>query len=172
MRVPPGVVEKEDLVDRVWELVEEEKRKDNEGIHDVGAEMDEDEIEGIEGPDREEEAVVEMVDPESEAHPDVAHEHRQRNNYHHATADGVEHGHLEGVSEMMHEEHHFMPATYSGLPYSRSTTPRLSSAPKSKPRSHPKSTNAERFGLCVICQDEEANIAVVDCGYVINVLFD
>ena len=25
----------------------------------------------------------------------------------------------------------------------------------------------ERNGLCVVCQDEEANIAVVDCGYVI-----
>ena len=24
----------------------------------------------------------------------------------------------------------------------------------------------ERNGLCVVCQDEEANIAVVDCGYV------
>ena len=26
--------------------------------------------------------------------------------------------------------------------------------------------NLERNGLCVICQDEEANIAVVDCGWV------
>jgi hypothetical protein len=25
----------------------------------------------------------------------------------------------------------------------------------------------ERTGLCVICQDEEANIAIVDCGYVL-----
>ena len=24
----------------------------------------------------------------------------------------------------------------------------------------------ERNGLCVVCQDEEANIAIVDCGYV------
>ena len=27
--------------------------------------------------------------------------------------------------------------------------------------------NLERNGLCVICQDEEANIAIVDCGWVI-----
>lgn len=25
-------------------------------------------------------------------------------------------------------------------------------------------SHLERTGLCVICQDEEANIAVVDCG--------
>ncbi len=25
----------------------------------------------------------------------------------------------------------------------------------------------ERNGLCVVCQDEEANIAIVDCGYVL-----
>ena len=28
----------------------------------------------------------------------------------------------------------------------------------------------ERTGLCVICQDEEANIAIVDCGYVILII--
>lgn len=26
-------------------------------------------------------------------------------------------------------------------------------------------SHLERTGLCVICQDEEANIAIVDCGY-------
>lgn len=29
-------------------------------------------------------------------------------------------------------------------------------------------SHLERTGLCVICQDEEANIAIVDCGYVIT----
>ena len=28
------------------------------------------------------------------------------------------------------------------------------------------SADLERNGLCVVCQDEEANIAIVDCGYV------
>ena len=27
-------------------------------------------------------------------------------------------------------------------------------------------TSVERSGLCVICQDQEANIAIMDCGYV------
>ncbi|KAH0826643.1 hypothetical protein J3R83DRAFT_5028 [Lanmaoa asiatica] len=173
VRVPPGVVEKEELVDRVWALVEEEKRKDNEGLDDVGFEMDEDEMEGFEGLGRDEEAVMGMVDPELEAHPDVSHERGQGNVHHHTTVDGVEHGR---DSEMTHEEHHTVPATHSGLPYLRSTTPQPSTslpkpstspshpATKSRPRSHP-TTSAERSGLCVICQDEEASIAVVDCGH-------
>jgi hypothetical protein len=37
------------------------------------------------------------------------------------------------------------------------------------PPPKPKGTAAdlERTGLCVICQDEEANIAIVDCGFVL-----
>lgn len=30
------------------------------------------------------------------------------------------------------------------------------------------SADLERNGLCVVCQDEEANIAIVDCGYVFD----
>ncbi|KAI9569944.1 hypothetical protein HD554DRAFT_2019561 [Boletus coccyginus] len=85
VRVPPGVVEKEELVGRVWALVEEEKRKDDEGLDDVGLDTREDEMEDMD--------------------------------------------------------------------------------PKSKPRSHPQPTTAERSGLCVVCQDEEACIAIVDCGH-------
>jgi hypothetical protein len=29
--------------------------------------------------------------------------------------------------------------------------------------------NLERNGLCVICQDEEANIAIIDCGWVVSI---
>jgi hypothetical protein len=58
-------------------------------------------------------------------------------------------------------------------------TPEMDNAggsPSPAPSSPPKSTAAppptkgsfsslERTGLCVICQDEEANIAIVDCGH-------
>jgi hypothetical protein len=39
---------------------------------------------------------------------------------------------------------------------------------EAKPRSTSSTSylSAERNGLCVICQDEDANIAIVDCGYV------
>ncbi|KAH7910261.1 hypothetical protein BJ138DRAFT_1127011 [Hygrophoropsis aurantiaca] len=36
--------------------------------------------------------------------------------------------------------------------------------PKTIPKPSMSAAAAERHGLCVICQDEEANIAIVDCG--------
>lgn len=44
---------------------------------------------------------------------------------------------------------------------------RAPSPPKSVPEApttRGSATTLERTGLCVICQDEEANIAIVDCG--------
>jgi hypothetical protein len=45
-------------------------------------------------------------------------------------------------------------------------------SPSTPPRpQQPQATMSsmlERTGLCVICQDEEANIAIVDCGYVLK----
>ncbi|KAJ8595524.1 hypothetical protein M405DRAFT_871765 [Rhizopogon salebrosus TDB-379] len=37
--------------------------------------------------------------------------------------------------------------------------------PASSSSPSPKPTSTERSGLCVICQDQEANIAIVDCGH-------
>jgi len=154
VRVPPGVVEKEELVERVWALVEEEKRKDDEALEDVDFD-DEDDMEDIGEPGGEQD--------ESETRPDVAHEHGLGNN-----------GHASG---MAHGEHLSVPVMDSGLPSSRPSTPQLSTSPpspsssplhqasKSKQRPHPNLTNAERSGLCVVCQDEEACIAIVDCGH-------
>ena len=34
------------------------------------------------------------------------------------------------------------------------------------PKAQAMAEHLERTGLCVICQDEDANIAIVDCGYV------
>ncbi|KAK7467315.1 hypothetical protein VKT23_004372 [Stygiomarasmius scandens] len=44
-------------------------------------------------------------------------------------------------------------------------SPPASSMPKPPPP--PPSASSERSGLCVVCQDEDANIAIVDCGCVI-----
>lgn len=59
---------------------------------------------------------------------------------------------------------------------SEETTPAAAPSTPPKPKTTappvpPKSpasmaAHLERTGLCVICQDEEANIAIVDCGYV------
>lgn len=37
--------------------------------------------------------------------------------------------------------------------------------PKMTPAAQSMATQLERTGLCVICQDDEANIAIVDCGH-------
>ncbi|KAF8888626.1 hypothetical protein BD779DRAFT_1524005 [Infundibulicybe gibba] len=39
------------------------------------------------------------------------------------------------------------------------------SPPSSPPKASGMAPNLERTGLCVICQDDEANIAIVDCGH-------
>ncbi|KAF9511633.1 hypothetical protein BS47DRAFT_1141928 [Hydnum rufescens UP504] len=52
------------------------------------------------------------------------------------------------------------PADDHGPIHSHETTTASSSPPK--PMS---STTVERSGLCVVCQDDEANIVVVDCGH-------
>ena len=51
--------------------------------------------------------------------------------------------------------------------------PRSSSTPAATPSHQPKATgfSFERPGMCVICQDEDANIAIIDCGYVNVILF-
>ncbi|EKM58134.1 uncharacterized protein PHACADRAFT_182515 [Phanerochaete carnosa HHB-10118-sp] len=43
----------------------------------------------------------------------------------------------------------------------KGTTP----AGKLSPKAQAMASHLERTGLCVICQDEEANIAIVDCGH-------
>lgn len=50
---------------------------------------------------------------------------------------------------------------------SSSTSPERTPPPgKMTPKAQAMASHLERTGLCVICQDEEANIAIVDCGYV------
>ena len=44
-------------------------------------------------------------------------------------------------------------------------------SPETSATSEKPASFLERSGLCVICQDEEANIAIVDCGYVHLLLF-
>ena len=51
-----------------------------------------------------------------------------------------------------------------GIEGSRSTP---TSSPPRAPPVRGTATTLERTGLCVICQDDEANIAIVDCGYVL-----
>ncbi|KAF9236667.1 hypothetical protein BU15DRAFT_76765 [Melanogaster broomeanus] len=174
---------KDELVERVWAIVTEEKRKYSEGNDDDDIdEEEEDQMEDVE--DAVEGVVVEMAEPESE----VGREQEQ--GYHgSAASEGVQDSEADGtdradrdveMNEAAHQEHLAAPAMEDGLSSSRPTTPHPASsspqpptpppdtAPKPKPRSRPAKSvdmDAMRSGLCVICQDEEANIAIVDCGH-------
>ena len=46
----------------------------------------------------------------------------------------------------------------------RSSPPTRSTSPRPMYQPPPSTGFIERDGLCVVCQDEEANVAIVDCG--------
>ena len=57
----------------------------------------------------------------------------------------------------------FPTADTSSSPLKRAVTPQPTST--LPPSAQAMASRLERTGLCVICQDEEANIAIVDCGH-------
>lgn len=132
------VLEKSDLVERVLQLVENEKimrerarqaNEEEEAMFRESMREDEDEDEERDGHDQDEDR-----------------------HYHPASADRKQ------EDETAHSS--------SSSPHLHASTspPRPTSASgRSPPR---KTPYTERNGLCVVCQDEEANIAIVDCGYV------
>lgn len=71
----------------------------------------------------------------------------------HAEGEQREEGEDVGTSEDAHVD-----AEVFTSEATKGTTP-----PPTKPRG--SAADLERTGLCVICQDEEANIAIVDCGH-------
>ena len=68
---------------------------------------------------------------------------------------------LEGHHQQREQEDH-MPSGMNGSP-----TSKPSSDPTQKPTPKPAPSALERDGLCVVCYDSEANIAIVDCGSVL-----
>lgn len=57
------------------------------------------------------------------------------------------------------------PAPSSSSSSSSPPPPPPKTPPKTPPKALGTAADLERTGLCVICQDEEANIAIVDCGH-------
>ncbi|KIK75010.1 hypothetical protein PAXRUDRAFT_511183 [Paxillus rubicundulus Ve08.2h10] len=150
-------------------------------------------MEDVEG-HSDEEVVMEMAEHESEAHPELQREQGQQHGYHYAGArEGVHDPEVGGTNyagrdvernEVEHDEHLATPGMDAGRSFSRPTTPQpfapsqspasspysqppaSPSSPIPKPKPHPaKPADSMHSGLCVICQDEEANIAIVDCGH-------
>ena len=126
------VLEKSDLVSRVLQLVEDEKkeRERAQRANDEEEEMYRDMIREAERESRAQQP--EGHDDEDEVRPS-SEQHQQ------------------GEQEQEHQEHQI-------------PSPPRSPAPN-------KSSFVERNGLCVVCQDEEANIAIIDCGCVFTLPF-
>jgi hypothetical protein len=68
--------------------------------------------------------------------------------------------------EALEEHEQKMRETREQNPTGSEQQDKESSTESAKPAPKAASKSLERNGLCVICQDEEANIAIVDCGYV------
>lgn len=158
VRIPPGVCEKEDLVDRVWTFLEEERRR-------VDGNSDEDYPEGFESEGSD--AQPGLADPGYGSPSGSDH-----NNDHIYDELGVL-----GPERMGGDDGHLYEIgagsrSRAGTPYplgSQSQSGELHTSTdsmRSKAKSqHGKHVETERSGLCVICQDAEANIAIVDCGH-------
>lgn len=134
-------VEKSELVAKVRTLVEDEKQERAAAIR--RAVEEEQEMRARRGEmsgsvDVEDARVEEILDEEAGDQ-----EHRD------IPSDGETHAPTDGAPVVPPKEHSPNPS------------------PAKPPPPKPRVPVAERSGLCVICQDEEANIAIVDCGYVV-----
>ncbi|KAI5996158.1 hypothetical protein EDD15DRAFT_2250750 [Pisolithus albus] len=160
VRIPPGVCEKEDLVDRVWTFLEEERRRagGNSDDEDYHEDFDLEEPDAQPGP----------ADPGHW----TPYGNRHNNDYIYDELGvlGRERSGSDGDGGLF--EMGAGSRSRPGTPHplgsrSRSAEPHTSTdSIRSKGKSqHGKHVETERSGLCVICQDAEANIAIVDCGH-------
>ena len=141
------VLEKSDLVERVLQLVENEK-----AVRERARRANEEEEEMLRDQMRETER--DSMQQEAEGEHAERHEHEEHD----------EGGDDEGIADHNKEEREGASSPY--LRTGSSSSPPLrpaSVAGRSPPR---KNSYTDRNGLCVVCQDDEANIAIVDCGYV------
>jgi len=77
--------------------------------------------------------------------------------------EGARHDHGENAaSEPRGENNNVEP---SGADGQRDGSDISTTPPPPPPKTRGTAADLERTGLCVICQDEEANIAIVDCGH-------
>jgi hypothetical protein len=143
------ILEKGDLVNKVLTLVADE-RKERERQRQM------EEMEEMERVQREVEAMEERERREwMEAATDSSDQFVP-----HSQVDGEFSSHLGRVDERDGQETSAEDQTVESV---QQTT----SAPPFPKQPKVAVSSMERNGLCVICQDEEANIAIVDCGYVI-----
>lgn len=135
------VVEKSELVERVRTLVDEERAERERKEAEEAAERAQEEEERRE---REREAARARAGPS-----------------HQTTVEDAED---EDSGRPTQPATSSMPRPQAPTPPPPSSSPPANAAPKMTPKAQAMASRLERTGLCVICQDEEANIAIVDCG--------
>jgi hypothetical protein len=138
--LPGPVLEKEELVDKVVRMVEEERR----------------ERERAEVLRRQEEEAMRRAREEAER----AREEREREKVEREAARRAQ----EAAAEQPIEEAASVSNSAEPAPASPAATDAPGGPRPLSPKAKEMAATLERTGLCVVCQDEEANIAIVDCG--------
>ncbi|OBZ67560.1 hypothetical protein A0H81_12422 [Grifola frondosa] len=178
------VVEKSELVTKVRTLVEQERLERERKARDEEAERAYEEAvrrerEEEEQRKREEAEKRQRVQEDNAPHAEpqeaevmndhIAVEGHAREDAPESEGDG---SHIHGTTSEggVHPTEQEPPAGQNAEVESISTPPKPSVSPPPAstltPKAQAMASRLERTGLCVICQDEEANIAVVDCGTV------
>jgi hypothetical protein len=150
VRAPPQALEKADLVERVLVVIEDERRRKEREAAAHAAE---------------EEAAQEAARRAREAHEQREREREERR----VEAERLLRARKE-AAQARQADAEVEQAAGVPLPEEEGVEEQSASIPKASPTSKgaappPPPPPAERTGLCVICQDEEACIAVVDCGH-------
>ncbi|KAJ3709727.1 hypothetical protein C8R42DRAFT_636774 [Lentinula raphanica] len=169
------ILEKGDLVRRVVGLVEDERKERRE--HEE-RELEEqrlrEEMERIEREraEREDEERIRLQHEMMEAYERERREKEERDREQaeaarRREAQETEDEHMqvdseEGLQSHSEVQHDSAPSSSSSPPPIPPTVPTSS---KTSPKATASAAFVERTGLCVVCQDEEANIAIVDCGH-------
>ncbi|KAI0729769.1 hypothetical protein C8Q72DRAFT_826276 [Fomitopsis betulina] len=138
------VVEKAELVAKVWTLIKDERRERERHAAMEAAESA-----------AEEEARREAAEERS-----AAEERREAREHVERAQDDASAVDVDIADEEQAEAH---AQTLDAAPPPPPPKPATSPSPATGPL--PRGPQLERTGLCVICQDEEANIVIVDCGH-------
>ncbi|KAJ3839335.1 hypothetical protein F5878DRAFT_717087 [Lentinula raphanica] len=169
------ILEKGDLVRRVVGLVEDERKERRE--HEE-RELEEqrlrEEMERIEREraEREDEERIRLQHEMMEAYERERREKEERDREQaeaarRREAQETEDEHMqvdseEGLQSHSEVQHDSAPSSSSSPP---PIPPKVPTPSKTSPKATANAAFVERTGLCVVCQDEEANIAIVDCGH-------
>lgn len=165
------VVEKSELVSKVKMLVEEERRERERHAREAEEEAEAEEQmrreieeamqrsreEAEERQRRAQESHVSEATTPEEPLEDREAEHMQADE-HSVTSHIQEEG--RSSEDMSHHSYESQPPPPPPKPAAPSPPPKVLT-----PNAQAMASRLERTGLCVICQDEEANIAIVDCGH-------